>query len=86
MDLTNKEIIPSLEVLNRFEKENIQKLDYVNNFLKGSKSPLKIVSNNLRDKINNYSALEKEDHAENKGYKYGYFINLCNHLLKKIDN
>ena len=84
--LTNKSIIPSLEVLNRFEKENIKKLDYVNNFLKGSKSPLKIVSNNLRDKINNYSAYEEEDYAGNKGYKYLYFINLCNYLLKKIDN
>ena len=85
--LTNKTIIPSLEVLNRFEKENIQKLDYINNFLKGSKSPLKIVSNNLRDKIfNNYSAFEEEDHAGNKRYKYLYFINLCNYLLKKIEN
>ena len=84
--LTNKAIIPSLEVLDRFEKENIKKLDYVNNFLKGSKSPLKIVSNNLRDKINNYSTFEEEDHVGNKGYKYIYFINLCNYLLKKIEN
>ena len=71
--LTNNAIIPSLEVLNRFEKENIQKLDYVNNFLKGSKSPLKIVSNNLRDKINNYSAFGEEDDSEKKGYKYLFF-------------
>ena len=74
----NITIIPSLEVLNRFEKENIKKLGYVNNFLKGSKTPLKIVSNNLRDKINNYSAFEEENHTENKGYKYLYFMNLCN--------
>ena len=84
--LTNKAIIPSVEVLNRFEKENIKNLDYVNNFLKGSKSPLKIVSNNLRDKINNYSAFEEEDQPEIGGYKYLYFINLCNYFLKKIEN
>ena len=66
--LTKKEIIPSLQVLNLFEKENIDQLD-INQFLKNEFStPLKVVSNNLKEKIKANSYINKKYELKNDQY------------------
>ena len=63
--ITKEETIPSLEVLNLFEKKHIEQVNFINKILKDSSNPLKIFSNNLKDKIKSSSYSIKENEINN---------------------
>lgn len=80
--ITKEETIPSLEVLNLFEKKHIEQVNFINKILKDSSNPLKIVSNNLKDKIKSRSNSFKENEINN----YQNFFHLADWIYLANSN